>query len=160
MDKIEIELNLNSITDTMKSLADGIKEQRTTKLIDINGKGITITVACNKENHFLKGIDKTQFIDTGTFTMTLSGPKAKQTSIDEFGEEEETEKPKTKGELRDKINRDLTDFGKVDDEPSEDERLEADIFEVENVPKKAYYKRDGVTRKSKAFEEYLESVIN
>jgi hypothetical protein len=158
MDKIEIELNLNSITDTMKSLADGIKEQRTTKLIDIDGKGISITIACNKEDHFLKDIDKTQYIEIGTFTMTLAGPKAKQTSIEDFGEEEEIEKPKTKGELRDKINRDLTDFGKVDDEPSEDERLEADIFEVENVPKKAYYNRDGTTHKTKAFEEYLESL--
>ena len=134
MKEIEIELNLNSITDTMKSLADGIKEQRTTKLIDIDGKGISVTIACNKEAHFLKDIDKTRFIDTGTFTMTLSGPKAKQTSIEDFGEEE------------------------VDDKASDDEALDAEIFELENVPKKAYYKRDGITHKTKAFEEYLESL--
>lgn len=113
MDKIEIELNLNSITDTMKSLADGIKEQRITKLIDIEGKGISITISCNKEVHFLKDIDKTEYIEMGTFTMTLSGPKAKQTSIEEFGEEvvepEEPKAkrgrpPKTKGGVMDEIN--------------------------------------------------------
>ncbi|BDI54949.1 MAG: hypothetical protein [Asgard archaea virus VerdaV3] len=126
MKEIEIELNLNSITDTMKSLADGIKEQRTTKLIDINGKGISITIACNKEDHFLKSIDKTEFIDTGTFTMALKGPKAKQTSIEDFDEEE-----------------------------ADNEELNAEIFELENEPKKAYYKRDGEMHKTKAFEEFL-----
>ncbi|BDI54915.1 MAG: hypothetical protein [Thorarchaeia virus VerdaV2] len=141
MKEIEIELNLNSITDTMKSLADGIKEQRTTKLIDIDGKGISITISCNKENHFLKDIDKTRFIDTGTFIMTLIGPKAKQTSIADFGdEEEETKKPKTKGELRDEIN----------------EGLYAETFELENVPKRAYRTVDGSKLKTKAFKEFLD----
>jgi hypothetical protein len=144
MKEIEIELNLNSITDTMKSLADGIKEQRITKLIDIDGKGISITISCNKEDHFLSDIDKTQFIDTGTFTMTLTGPKTKQTSIEEFGEEEEeTEKPKTKGEVRDEINEAL-------------EQHDAKIFEIENVPKKAYRTVAGTKIKTKAFNEFLD----
>lgn len=95
MDKIEIELNLNSITDTLKSLADGIKEHRSAKLIDIEGKGITITIACNKENHFLREWDKAMFVDTATFVMTLTGPKVKQTSIEEFGDKDE-DKPKAK----------------------------------------------------------------
>ena len=154
MKEIEIELNLNSITDTMKSLADGIKEQRITKLIDIDGKGISITISCNKEDHFLKDIDKTRFIDTGTFIMTLIGPKAKQTSIEDFGEEEKTEKPKTQKELADEIN--ATILKTVDDDEDDEElQLEADIFEVENEPKKAYYNRDGKRHKTKAFEEYL-----
>ena len=111
MDKIEIELNLNSITDTLKSLAEGVKEHRSAKLIDIEGKGISITVACNREDHFLKDWDKSRFVDTATFMMTLTGPKVKQTSIEEFGEEKDA-KPKakrgrpakTKGGVMDEIN--------------------------------------------------------
>lgn len=159
MKEIEIELNLNSITDTMKSLADGIKEQRITKLIDIDGKGISITISCNKEDHFLKDIDKTRFIDTGTFTMTLTGPKAKQTSIEDFGEEEEIEKPKTQKELADEINATIL---KTVDDNEDDEELQlqsvADVFEILNEPKKAYYNRDGKRHKTKAFEEYLLSL--
>lgn len=31
----------------------------------------------------------------------------------------------------------------------------ANIFEIENAPKQAYYNRDGKTNKTKAFKEYL-----
>lgn len=34
----------------------------------------------------------------------------------------------------------------------------ADIFEIENAPKQAYYKRNGQWIKTKAFKEYLKSV--
>ena len=162
MDKIEIELNLNSITDTLKSLSDGIKEHRSAKLIDVEGKGISITIACNRENHFLKDWDKSMFIDTAIFTMTLIGPKAKQTSIEDFGEEE---KPKTKGELRDEINetdvvapRTIDEY--ADSDLDDDEAYYANIFEDQNEPKRAYYKRDGETHKTRAFEKFLETYEN
>lgn len=34
----------------------------------------------------------------------------------------------------------------------------ADVFEFENAPKQAYYKRDGKTHKTKAFKEYLNQI--
>ena len=158
MDNIEIELNLNSITDTLKSLSDGIKEHRSTKLIDVEGKGISITIACNREDHFLKDLDKDKFIHTGIFLMTLTGPKSKQVSIEDFGDEDK-KKPKTKGELRDEINATVLktiDEYANDEDKDEDEILESEIFELENEPKRAYYTRDGQKFKTKAFIEHLE----
>lgn len=128
MDKIEIELNLNSITDTLKSLADGIKEHRSTKLIDVEGKGISVTIACNREDHFLKDLNKNNFINTGLFSMTLNGPKTKQVTIDEY----------------------------VDSDDNFEETQFAAIFEVENEPKRAYYNRNGEKHKTSAFKEFLD----
>ena len=152
--EIEIELNLNSITDTLKNLSKGVKEQRSAKLIDIEGKGFSITIVCNKDDHFLSKWKKAMFVDTGTFTMTLKGPNVKQTSIEEFGDTDE-EKPKTKGELRDEINK--TD---VVAPRTIDETLSANIFEDQNEPKRAYYNRDGQMFKTKAFEKFLETYKN
>lgn len=139
MDKIEIELNLNSITDTLKNLAEGVKENRSAKLIDIEGKGISVTIACNKADHFLKDWDKSKFVDTAIFSMTLSGPTYRQTAIEEFNEVEDFEKDDEETEYQDANEADI-----------------AKIFEYDYAPKKAYYTRDGITNKTKAFEEYLD----
>ena len=111
MDKIEIELELKSITDKINSVADGLKETRSVNFIDTEGNGISLTITANKEGHPMKDWNKAMMLETGVSQMTLTLPKSKQITIDKFGSKDE-EKPKakrgrpakTKGGVMDEIN--------------------------------------------------------
>ena len=164
---LEDELKFMNYKDTVKIVADGPKVIRQATFNSIGSEGYTMTVVItgNKADHPLKGFTEAALFECGLFDLTITGPKEKQSKITDFAEEddedediavaddieEEMEKPKTQKTLVDDINATIL----RDEHADEDESLEAEIFEHENAPKKAYYHRDGKTHKTKAFEEYL-----
>lgn len=95
MDKIEIELELKSITDKINSVADGLKETRSVNFIDTEGNGISLTITANKDSHPMEKWNKAMMLETGVSQMSLTLPKTKQITIDTFGDKDE-EKPKVK----------------------------------------------------------------
>ena len=84
MGKIEIELELKSIVDKVNSVADGLKDTRTVNFIDVEGNGIKLSIAADRNEHPMKDWDKKMLLDTGVSLLSLTLPKAKQTTIDNY----------------------------------------------------------------------------
>ncbi len=84
MGTIEVKLTLNQIRDDLKTKANGLNDVRTVTFIDADGAGIKITISCDKNKHPLKDWDKATFVDTGVSLLTLTLPKAKQMTIDNY----------------------------------------------------------------------------
>lgn len=162
---LEDELKFMNYKDTVKIVADGPKVIRQATFNSIGSEGYTMTVVItgNKADHPLRDFTEAALFECGLFDLTITGPKEKQSEITDFAgefEEEETEKPKTKGELVDDINTtvlqtNLNEYDESDEIEADNEALEANIFELDNAPKQAYYHRDGKRHKTRAFEEYL-----
>ena len=88
---LEDEMKLMNYKDTVKIVADGPKKIRqcTFNSIDAEGYSSSVVISGPKDSHPLGHFTEAMLFESGLFDLKITGPKEKQTSIDDFDEDEE-----------------------------------------------------------------------
>lgn len=83
------ELKMMNFKDTIKIVADGPKITRlvTFNSVKSDGYTVTVTVSGDMNNHPLGHYSDAMLFESGLFDLKISGPKEKQTSLDDEDED-------------------------------------------------------------------------